>query len=65
MHLGSRIKFIDSIDTTFPFNELPKGTEGTVQYQENGEIGVIWDNGSSIILNEETDRYEELVDLLF
>lgn len=65
MHFGSRIRFVDSIDATFPFNIVPKGTEGTVQYQEDGEIGVLWDNGASIVLNEETDRYEKLEDLLF
>lgn len=60
MNFGEPIKFIDSNDETFPFDEVPRNTTGVIQYVMGNEIGVIWDNGASIILNKDTDEYQLL-----
>lgn len=60
MNFGEQIKFIDSSDTTFPFDEVPRNTTGVIQYVMGNEIGVIWDNGASVILNKDTDEYQLL-----
>ena len=60
MNFGEQIKFIDSSDTTFPFDEVPRNTTGVIQHVMGNEIGVIWDNGASVILNKDTDEYQLL-----
>lgn len=60
MNFGEPIKFIDSSDTTFPFDEVPRDMTGVIQYVMGNEIGVIWDNGASVILNKDTDEYQLL-----
>lgn len=60
MNVGEKIKFIDSSDTTFPFDEVPRNTTGVIQYVIENEIGVIWDNGASVILFKDTDEYQLL-----
>ena len=43
---GTRVKLISMDD---PYYKIPEGTLGTVMYVDDlGDIGVNWDNGSSL-----------------
>lgn len=44
---------------------VPPGTEGTVKFVfggDNRQIGVIWDNGSNLLLLEGLDQYQVIQD---
>ena len=55
---GIRLELISMGDDPRP---VPPGTRGTVQYVDDlGQIGVAWDNGSSLSLISNVDCFRKL-----
>ena len=55
---GTRLELISMEDDPRP---VPPGTRGTVQYVDDlGQIGVAWDNGSSLSLIPNVDCFRKL-----
>ena len=55
---GSRILLYQMTD---PFAPVPSGTRGTVRYVDDaGQVGVAWDNGSSLSLIPNVDCFRKL-----
>mgnify|MGYP000569730970 FL=1 len=53
--IGTRIK-LDYMDDSYA---VPSGTLGTIDYiDDEGQIGVSWDNGSSLSLLYGVDKFE-------
>lgn len=53
--IGTRIK-LDYMDDPYA---VPSGTFGTIDYiDDEGQIGVSWDNGSSLSLLYGVDKFE-------
>lgn len=56
---GVRVRIIEMIDDY----AVPSGTEGTIKFVDDmGTIHVQWDNGSSLGIVPEVDKYEILND---
>ena len=62
--VGKRVRceymydWIDSLGVPDKSAKALKGVEGTIVYVDDiGQIGVNWDNGSSLSLNPKTDKY--------
>lgn len=52
---GKRVRLIEMNDTQAP----PSGTEGTVKFTDDiDQLHVSWDNGSTLALIPEVDKYE-------
>ena len=57
---GKRIKCIYMDD---PYNPVPSGTLGTIQFVDSiGQIHINWDNGQGLAINPKYDSYEILGD---
>lgn len=55
---GSRILLYQMTD---PYAPVPSGTRGTVRYvDDDGQIGVAWDNGRSLSLIPGVDSFRKL-----
>lgn len=55
---GTRLELISMGDDPRP---VPPGTRGTVQYVDDlGQVGVVWDNGSSLSLIPNVDCFRKL-----
>lgn len=55
---GTRLELISMEDDVRP---VPSGTRGTVKYVDDwGQIGVAWDNGSSLSLIPGIDHFRKL-----
>lgn len=55
---GTRIELISMADDPRP---VPPGTRGTVRYVDDlGQIGVAWDNGSSLSIIPSVDSFRKL-----
>lgn len=55
---GQRIRLIHMAD---PIAPVPDGTEGIVRYVDDaGQIHMKWDNGRSLALVPEVDRFEKI-----
>lgn len=55
---GTRIALISMEDDVRP---VPSGTRGTVRYVDDwGQIGIAWDNGSSLSLIPGIDHFRKL-----
>lgn len=58
--VGTRLELISMDD---PYAPVPPGTRGTVQYVDDiGQIGIKWDNGSSLSLIPGEDSYRKLTE---
>jgi len=56
---GVRVRIIEMLDDY----AVPSGTEGTIKFVDDmGTIHVSWDNGSSLGIVPEVDKYEILND---
>lgn len=56
--VGTRLELISMDD---PYAPVPPGTRGTVQYVDDmGQIGMKWDNGSSLSLISGEDSFRKL-----
>ena len=55
---GTRLELISMDD---PYSPIPSGTRGTVKYVDDiGQIGMEWDNGSSLSLVPDEDSFRKL-----
>lgn len=55
---GTRVELISMDD---PYSRIPAGTQGTVSHVDDiGTIHVDWDNGSSLGLIPEEDRFRKV-----
>lgn len=56
--VGTRLELISMDD---PYAPVPSGTRGTVQYVDDmGQIGMKWDDGSSLSLIPGEDSFRKL-----
>lgn len=58
---GTRLQLVDMEDSYSP---VPSGMRGTVQFVDDaGQIHLIWDNGRTLAIVPEVDRFRKLSDM--